>query len=426
MTDRASSFKLIKARALVDGTGNEVIEQAAILIENDLIAAVGTQNDVRPPDGADVVEINYPDQTVLPGLVDCHVHLIGFGDGRAGDDLTLLPDEVLTLQAARNARTHLDSGVTTVRDCGAKNRTTLMLREAMNLGVAVGPRLVLSGRPMAIVGGHLSYFGVEVTGVDESRAAVRQLVKEGVDFIKITATGGSTKTSFSSLASFNVEELTAICDEAHSFGKHTAAHCTSTQGIANAVDAGVDTIIHAIFNEPDGSRKFDPVIAERIAKQGVYVNPTLMAAGYGAGGQIELLEQKRDSESLTNTEQSWLDQLYRTRDESIVDYAAMREAGITMVSGSDSAWSNFKMGRFQAELEANVSSGMTPMEAIVSGTADSAKSSWVYDNVGSLDVGKKADILVVNGDPTTDIKALSNVAEVYKDGIRVDRQINTV
>jgi imidazolonepropionase-like amidohydrolase len=424
MTDSVNSFKLIKARALVDGTGGEVIEQAAILIENDLIAAVGKQSDVRAPDGADVVEIDYQSQTILPGLVDCHVHLIGFGDGRAGDDLALMPDEVLTLQAARNARIHLDSGVTTVRDCGAKNRTTLMLREAMNIGVAVGPRLVLSGRPMAIVGGHLSYFGVEATGVDECRTAVRQLIKEGVDFIKITATGGSTRTSFASLPSFNVEELTAICDEAHSFGKHTAAHCTSTQGIANAVDAGVDTIIHGIFNEPDGSRKFNPVIAEQIAKQGVYVNPTLMAAGYGAGGQIELLEQKRDSEGLTSADQSWLDQLYRTRDESIAEYVAMREAGITMVSGSDSSWSNFKLGRFQTELEANVSSGMTPMEAIVSGTADSAKSSWIYDQVGSLEVGKKADILVVNGDPTTDINALSNVVDVYQDGNRVNRQQN--
>ncbi len=123
-------------------------------------------------------------------------------------------------------RAHLISGVTTVRDCGAKNRTTLMLRKAMEMGITPGPRLVLAGRPIAIIGGHLSYFGVEATGTTECRAAVRQLVKEGVDFIKITATGGSTVTSVRGRPSFTVEEIEAITDEAHKFGKHAAAHAT--------------------------------------------------------------------------------------------------------------------------------------------------------------------------------------------------------
>lgn len=421
MTDSTNMFKLIRSGALVDGTGGPVIEQAAILIENDVIRAVGAESEIRPPDGVDVSEFDYPGQTVLPGLVDCHVHLIGFGDGRPGDELALLPDEILALQAARNARVHLDSGVTTVRDCGAKNRTTLMLRDAVNLGITTGPRMVLAGRPLAIIGGHLSYFGVQATGVDECRAAVRQLLKEGVDFIKITATGGSTRTSFPFLPSFNVEELKTICEEAHAFGKHTAAHCVSSQGIANALDAGVDTIIHAIFKEPDGRRVFRPEIAERIAKQGVYVNPTLMASEFGAGGRIELLEEKKRSGGLTPDEQASLDQMYRARDERIVEYVAMREAGITMVSGSDSAWAHFKMGNFQSELAANVSAGMTPSEAVVSGTSDAAKSSWVDDQLGSLQVGKKADILVVDGNPTTDIRALSNVVDVFQNGNLVER-----
>ena len=131
----------------------------------------------------------------MPGLVDSHVHLIGIGDGRAGDELVTLPDEVLTVQAAQNVRRHLYSGVTTVRDCGAKNRTTFALRQAVEMGILPSPRLVLAGRPVAIIGGHLSYFGIQATGEDECRAAVRQLIKEGADFIKITATGGSTRTS---------------------------------------------------------------------------------------------------------------------------------------------------------------------------------------------------------------------------------------
>ena len=124
-----------------------------------------------PPEGAPVEEYDYGDATILPGLIDCHVHLVGIGDGRRGDDLTTLPDEVLTLQAARNARAHLYSGVTTVRDCGAKNRTVFMLRQAVEMGVTPAPRLVLAGRPMAIIGGHLSYFGIQATGPVECVAA---------------------------------------------------------------------------------------------------------------------------------------------------------------------------------------------------------------------------------------------------------------
>lgn len=406
---------------LVDGTGSPPIERAAILVEGDTIRAAGAEKDVLPPEGAPVEEFDYPDATLVPGLVDCHVHLIGFGDGRSGDELTLMPDEVLTLQAARNARTHLQSGVTTVRDCGAKNQTTLMLREAMELGITPGPRLVLAGRPMAIIGGHLSYFGVQATGAEECRAAVRQLVKEGADFIKITATGGSTRTSFPLRPSFNVDELKSIVDEAHRFGKHTAAHCTSTQGISNAVEAGIDTVIHGIFKEPDGTRVFQPELAERIAERGIFVNPTLMASEFGAGGHIERLEELKASQGLDAEDQAALDQMYLDRDARIAEFIAMREAGITMASGSDSAWSYFKLGRFQSELEANVVGGMTPMEAIVSGTHDAARSSWIDAQVGSLQPGKKADLLVVDGDPTKDIKALRDITDIFQGGNLIDR-----
>ena len=268
------AFKLIKAARLIDGTGSPTVEREAVLVEGDTIRAAGSEKSVVPPEGAVVEEFDY-EGTVLPGLVDCHVHLIGIGDGRAGDDLNRLPDEVLTLLAARNARKHLYSGVTTVRDAGAKHSTTFMLRQAVEMGITPAPRLVLAGRPVAIVGGHLGYFGVEVTGEVECRAAVRQLIKEGADFIKVTATGGTTRTSFPGRPSFTMEELAAVCDEAHKFGKAVCAHCVSSQGIANALDAGVDTIFHARFNEPDGSVRFQPEIADRIAEHEVFVNPTL-------------------------------------------------------------------------------------------------------------------------------------------------------
>jgi len=168
---------------------------------------------------------------------------------------------VLTLQTARNARTSLFSGVTTIRENGSKNATTLRLRDAVREGRETGPRMVLSGRPVSIIGGHMGYFGSEVTGPVEARAMVSQLVKEGADYIKITATGGSTRTSFPLLPAFDADELGAIVDEAHNLGRLTAAHCTSTQGTVNSLDAGVDMIIHSIFKDQYGNDEFREDVA---------------------------------------------------------------------------------------------------------------------------------------------------------------------
>ena len=283
-------FTIFKAARLVDGNGGPVAEQAAILLEGDRIRQIGTRETVEVPEGAPVREIDYGEATILPGLVDCHVHLIGIGDGRAGDELVTLPDEVLTVQAAQNVRKHLYSGVTTVRDCGAKNRTTFLLREAVEMGIVPSPRLILAGRPIAIIGGHLSYFGTQATGPTECRAAVRQLIKEGADFIKVTATGGSTRTSHPSRPSFNVDEFSAITDEAHKFGKHVCAHCTSAGGMENALEAGIDTMIHGVHRDLDGSDNYRSDISDRISEQGVFVNPTL---GQGLA-RIRQLEDNPD------------------------------------------------------------------------------------------------------------------------------------
>ena len=417
MSDGSGGFKLIKSARLIDGNGGPPLERGAILIEGDTIRAVGTEDTVAPPEGAQVEEFSYGDGTVLPGLIDCHVHLVGIGDGRAGDDLNLLPDEVLTLQTARNARTHLYSGVTTVRDCGAKNRTTFMLRKAIEMGITPGPRLVLTGRPVAIIGGHLSYFGVQATGPDECRAAVRQLVKEGADYIKITATGGSTRTSFGLLPSFTVEELRAICDEIHKFGKHAAAHCASSQGMANALEAGIDTIIHGYHFEPDGTFKYRPEIAERMAKQGVFLNATLR----GRRNRNWVLYDKADAGLLTPEEQKTLDQHHRDYDDRLESVDKMRALGVKMAAGSDTAWGFQVMGTFQTEVHAHVEAGMTPMEAIVAATSDSAKSCWIDEQVGTLEEGKQADVLVVDGDPSRDIEALRDVVDVFQGGEVVDR-----
>ena len=408
-------FTILKAARLIDGNGGPVAEQAAIMLHGDTISRIGTHETVQAPEGAAVREVDYGDATILPGLVDSHVHLIGIGDGRAGDELVTLPDEVLTVQAAQNVRRHLYSGVTTVRDCGAKNRTTFLLRDAVDMGIVPSPRLVLSGRPVAIIGGHLSYFGIQATGPDECRAAVRQLIKEGADFIKITATGGSTRTSFSLRPSFNVDELSAICEEAHKFGKHAAAHCASSQGMVNTLAAGIDTIIHGVHKEADGSDVYRPEIAEKIAEQGVYVNPTL-------GGGLTRIRMLENTPDLSPAQHADLDAMREASQVRMDNVARMIEQGVMMSAGSDTAWGFYQMGDFQTEIEAHAMAGMSNMQAIVSATRDAARSCWVDDSVGTLEAGKQGDVLVVNGNPDQDINALRNVADVYLAGNRVDRQ----
>ena len=413
MSDDKPQFTILTAARLVDGNGGPVSEQAGILLEGDKIRQIGTRETVQAPDGASVREIDYGDATILPGLVDCHVHLIGIGDGRAGDDLVNLPDEVLTVQAAQNARKHLYSGVTTVRDCGAKNRTTFLLRDAVEMGIVPSPRLVLAGRPIAIIGGHLSYFGIQATGPTECRAAVRQLIKEGADFIKVTATGGSTRTSHPTSPSFNVDEFSAITDEAHKFGKHVAAHCTSSGGMENALEAGIDTMIHGVHRDATGAEAYRPDIADRIVEQGVFVNPTL-------GQGLARIRQLEDDPDLA-LETENVDVMRRGLSGRIDHVARMRDAGVVMAAGSDSAWSYYQMGDFQTEIEAHAMTGMSNMQAIVSATKDSAQSCWVDATVGTLEVGKQADVLVVNGDPTRDLADLRNVADVFLAGSKIDR-----
>ena len=415
MPPTTPQFTILKAARLIDTAAEAVQEQAAILLEGSTVRQIGTAETVHAPEGASVQEIDYGDATILPGLVDSHVHLNGIGDGRAGDELVTLPDEVLTVQAAQNARRHLYSGVTTLRDCGAKNSTTFMLRQAVDLGIVPAPRLILAGRPVAIIGGHLSYFGTTATGVDECRAAVRQLIKEGADFIKITATGGSTRTSHPLRPSFNVEELRAICEEAHRFGKHAAAHCASSQGMVNSLDAGIDTIIHGVHKDPDGADTYRPDITERIAEQGVFVNPTL---GQGVA-RVRMLEDMQD---LTAEQQAELNAARQTSDARMDHFARMRDAGVVMAAGSDSAWSYYPMGDYQTDIEAHAMAGMSNMEAIVSATRDAARSCCIDSLVGTLDPGKQADVLVVNGNPLEDLADLRQVADVFLAGARIDRQ----
>ena len=263
------------------------------------------------------------------------------------DDIAEYADEILTLQSAKNARASLYTGVTTIRENGPKNLTMFRIRDAIEKGVMLGPRMVLCGRPMSIIGGHMGYFGSESTGPDEARGMVRQLIKEGADYIKITATGGGTRTSFPYLPSFNLDELCAITEETRKFGKLSAAHCMATSGIVNALDADVDMIIHCYFKNGDGSDDFNPFVADRMGEQGVYINPTV----HVARARAWKLQRTSELRSLSREEKKRLDVDLRTFEERLELCRRLIDMGHKMITGSDSSWDDYKLGNTINEVE---------------------------------------------------------------------------
>jgi len=420
MPESTPRFTLLTAARLLDGSSSPPVTQAALLVENGRVVRMGRAADVRAPDGAAVDRRDYGEATILPGLVDAHTHLVAPGDGTLGDDVAKEDDDILLLQAAQNARTLLHSGVTTLRENGAKGKVAFSLREGIRRRLAPGPRMVICGRPIAMTGGHMGYFGSEADGEAAVRAEVRKLLKEGADYIKIVASGGSTRTSDPNRASYTVPELAAMTDEARRHGKLTAAHCTSAQSVQNCLDAGVDMIIHCIFTEPDGTYRFRPDLVERLVAAKAWVNPTLYVMKAGIERQREVREREG---RLTPELEAQFEAGRRALDVRVDAVRQMSEAGVLMTAGSDSPWGWYAPGEFVHEIHMLAQAGLSYSEAIVAGTAGAADSIGVGALSGRLLPGRQADVLVVRGDPTREITDLWNVLDVYQAGRRIERGI---
>ncbi|MDE0233114.1 MAG: amidohydrolase family protein [bacterium] len=403
---------VIRAKALIDGTGAPPVQNAVVVVEGSRISAAGSEEAVEAPRGPDVRELDYPEGYLLPGLIDAHTHLMfGAGEATYEEVIERDSDEIMLLRAARNAHIHLNAGVTTLRDCGARNQVTFDLRRGVDQGLALAPRLLLSGRPVTVTKGHFWWCNGEADGVKGVRKAVRRLVEDGADFIKIMASGGGTAGTDNRRPSFSVDELRAIVDEAHNQGVPTTAHCIATQSIANALDAGVDSIEHATFIEPDGSYVFNPRIAERIASQGVRVSPTVQT---GYRRREKLLAMREEGHALTPEDRIRLEDL-QIKCERQVEFLGRlwSEWGITIVAGTD-AISSF--GDYCLGLELQVQAGMSTAEVIRSATGVAAQAVGLDHLVGTLEPGKEADLIVVDRDPLADIRALRSMRMVMQRG----------
>ena len=401
----------IHAGHLFDATSDNVRDNVVILVVGDRIQSVGPAQTAEIPRGSTVIDLSHA--TVLPGLIDCHVHL----DSRADryDEIYRFKDTPFSaaFAAVVHARKTLEAGFTSVRDVGSLPFLAVDLRNSINDGLVPGPRIVASGPPISITGGHgdlnnyspqtrVSMFPEErdfqiADGVDQVRHVVRAQVKYGVDVIKILATGGVlSKGDSPGAPQFTPEELKAAADEAHMAGRKIAAHAHGTQGIKNAILAGIDSIEHASLIDDEGIR---------LAKErGVYLVMDIYNDDYILGKAIEFGLPKENVEK-----EKMVGRLQRENFEKAV------KAGAKMAFGTDAGV--YPHGDNAKQFYYMVKYGMTPAQAIRAATSSAADLIGRAKDVGTVEAGKYADLIAVTANPFEDVRALENVGFVMKGGV---------
>jgi imidazolonepropionase-like amidohydrolase len=396
---------LLLADRLVDGTGRPALGRSFVTIEGERIAAVGPAAEAGRWAPAPTPRLEFPACTILPGLVDSHVHLTFSAGPVPFEELQADSDARLLLRAVANARAALQAGVTTVRDLGARGRVTLELRDAILAGTVPGPRVLACGRPITTPSGHCHFLGGVAQGVEEVSRLTAKLVEEGVDAVKVMGTGGNmTRTSDPLKAQFSVEELRAVVRTARAAGLRVTVHARGVEGMRRAVEAGVDGIEHARMEVAPGEWGFDDGLARAMAERGITAAPTLAASfrasqAKAAGAKVGLREGMVP---------------IPVRQQNA---RRLREAGVRVVVGTDAGAA---LARFDeavhVEMELLVGAGWSPLEAIRAATLDAAIAVGLEKEIGTVEPGKVADLVVVRGDPTGNVSDARQVMHVLKAG----------
>jgi imidazolonepropionase-like amidohydrolase len=394
---------VIRAGRVLDVRTGALRANQAIVIDGDKITQIVPAADA-PASGVDVT-IDLPDATLLPGLIDAHTHLtFELGSlGYAGLGISTARE---ALRGARNARVTLEAGFTTVRTLGAKDYADIALRDAINDGDVIGPRIIASGPALGITGGHCDEnllppaFHLEGDGVADGVEAVqhkvREVIKYGADVIKICATGGVlSKGDDPNASQYTLEEMKAIVADAHRLGRRVAAHAHGAEGVRWASEAGVDSIEH-------GHLMDDAAIAT-LKKNGTYLVPTLFLGEY--------MEKNMDRSDVPEySKQKMRDVIAAMRKNTGKAFAA----GVKVAFGTDAAV--YPHGLNAGEFHVYVQLGMTPLAAIQTATVNASDLLGPKYLVGALEPGKWADVVAVDGDPTKDVTILEHVKFVMKSG----------
>ena len=385
---------LITASRVLTGSGT-YLEDGAVLVVGDSIAAVGPRAQLADRVGVGGVHRAFPDATVVPGLIDAHVHLAFDGGGDPVATLEESSDETLLGDMRRRAEQLLSSGVTTVRDLGDRHGLVLRLDEEISRGRTPGPRIVSAGTPATVPGGHCHFLGGEVSGVAEVRDLVRNNLAAGAGVIKAMVTGGGlTKDGPRSWQSqFSAQELHALVDEAHRAGVPVAAHAHGSDGIAAAVEAGVDTIEHCTWMTGDGFDLRQDVL-KKIIDQGIAVCPAvsphwqMLPRFFGEERAQAMFALVRE----------------------------MAEAGAKLIAGTDAGVQRAGFDGLVPALSFYAHLGLPSSRILDMATADAAEALGLGGTTGRIAPGLRADLLVVEGDPLDDLGALMAIRAVVTAG----------
>lgn len=386
--DRDGETKVLLSDHLFDGSGGPVMERPAVTIRGDRIIAVEQRgHQWRAPESAEV--ISFDGSTLLPGLIDSHVHLAYSGEGD-----TLSADEHRK-QAVRNATAALAGGVTTVRDLGSRDGAALLARDAVRSGSFAGPRILACERPITTPGGHLHWFGRQAAGESQLHDAVNAIAEAGADVVKLMVTGGnSTPSSDPYTPQYTVEEVRAVVTAAHLRGMRVAAHVLCSAGVHVAVAGGVDTIEHG-WTITGKKQDYNDAIASEVAMAEVSASVTAhesLRALYRTGAQGDLKELRR----------------------RLHPHRGLRANRVPVLVHSDAGPSTTTFDGF-AESVAAYSAGMEVgvSEAIAAATSLPAAALGLADEIGSVTPGNVADLLVVAGDLAHNIGALRQVEQIF-------------
>ena len=407
----AQADSVITAARMIDVESGRTIEHPAIFVGSDgRITSIADARTVRW--GSNVEHIDLGDRTLVPGLIDMHVHLSSLAEVGGYNGLQYT-DSFWPIVAVRNARAMLDAGFTTVRNVGSENFADIGLGQAIEAGYAIGPRVIGAGTSIGATGGHCdeTFFppSFERTGggvadsADALRQRVRQMAKYGAEVIKICATGGVfSRGREVGQQQMSLEEMRAVVDTAHLMGLRVAAHAHGASGIRDAIRAGVDTIEHASLVDAEGLRLATQRAQPVWFSMDIYNTEYTQAEGRRNGVLEDNLRKDRE-----------IAQLQRD------NFRAAHRAGVRMVFGSDAG----VMPHAQAprQFRFMVQYGMTPLQALQAATRNAAQALGRERDVGAIAQGRYADIAAVEGDPLTDITALERVRAVVKGGRLVPR-----